>query len=276
VTSTFVNRNHFASYVGIGLVAIAAIILKLYRRELKFGGPLRLKIASMIETTFQRGALLIATAIVLIVTLLLTGSRGGIVATGVGLFVLAVLALSGGNKGFSGRRELVLGLSFVAAIMLLAFGDLFFGQVAERGLSDQSRMAVYLIMLRSILDAPLLGYGYGTFYDVFPMFRDQSIDTGGIWEYAHNTYLEIYQGLGLLFGSALLICVVLLVFKCFKGAITREESTVPGLAASVACLVAIHALADFSLQMQAVTLTFAAVLGVGVAQSSSSKLALND
>ena len=137
-------------------------------------------------------------------------------------------------------------------------------------------MAVYLITLRSILDAPLLGYGYGTFYDVFPMFRDQSTETRGIWEFAHNTYLEIFQGLGLLFGSALLVCVVLLVSKCFKGAIARDESMVPSVAAAVACLVGIHALADFSLQLQAVTLTFAAILGVGVAQSKSSKLALND
>jgi O-antigen ligase len=276
VTSTFVNRNHFGTYVGMGLVAIAAIIFKLYRRELKLGGPLRFKIASVIETTFHRGALLIAAAVVLLVTLLLTASRGAIVATGAGLFVLVVLALGGRNKAFSGRRELVLGLSFVAAIFLLVFGDLFFGQVAERGLSDQSRIAVYLITLRSIIDAPLLGYGYGTFYDVFPMFRDQSIDTGGIWEYAHNSYLEVFQGLGLLFGSALLACIFLLVSKCFKGAIARDESTVPSVAASVACLVGIHALADFSLQMQAVTLTFAAILGVGVAQSKSSKLALND
>jgi len=276
VTSTFVNRSHFATYVGIGLVAIAAIILKLYRRELKLGGPLRFKIASIIETTAHRGALLIAAAVVLVVTLLLTGSRGGIVSTGIGLVVLAVLGLSGSNKAFSGRRELILGCSFVAAIILLAFGDLFFGRVAESGLSDQSRIAVYLITLRSILDAPLLGYGYGTFYDVFPMFRDQSIETRGIWEYAHNTYLEIFQGLGLIFGSALLACVVLLVAKCFKGAIARDESTVPSVAAAAACLVGIHALADFSVQLQAVTLTFSAVLGVGVAQSKSSTLALND
>jgi O-antigen ligase len=137
-------------------------------------------------------------------------------------------------------------------------------------------MAVYLITLRSIFDAPLLGYGYGTFYDVFPMFRDQSINTGGIWEYAHNTYLEIFQGLGLLFGSMLVMSVILLVLKCIKGAIAREESTVAAVAAGVACLVGIHALADFSLQIQAVTLTFMAILGVGVAQSKSSKLALYD
>jgi hypothetical protein len=52
--------------------------------------------------------------------------------------------------------------------------------------------------------------------------------------------------------------------------------TVPGFAASVAFLVGVHALADFSLQMQAVALTFAAVLGAGVAQSLNAHATVSD
>ena len=72
-------------------------------------------------------------------------------------------------------------------------------------------MAVYSIAIRSIINAPLLGYGYGTFADVFPMFRDQSVSTWGKWSMAHNTYLEVFQGLGLVFGSMLVASVVVLV-----------------------------------------------------------------
>ena len=127
-------------------------------------------------------------------------------------------------------------------------------------------MAVYVITLRSILDAPLLGYGYSTFSDVFPMFRDHSISLEGIWAQAHNSYLEVFQGLGLIFGMALLVGIALLVVKCFKGAVERRAGLmVPAIATGVAFLVGVHALADFSLQMQAVALTFAAILGAGVA-----------
>ena len=55
------------------------------------------------------------------------------------------------------------------------------GRITQQGFYDNSRMAVYTITMRSILDAPLLGYGYGTFADVFPMFRDQSVSTFGTW-----------------------------------------------------------------------------------------------
>ena len=55
---------------------------------------------------------------------------------------------------------------------------------------------------------------------------------------AHNTYLEVFQGLGLLFGSMLVASVVLLVLRCVKGAMVRQENEViPCVAASVAFLV---------------------------------------
>jgi O-antigen ligase len=138
-------------------------------------------------------------------------------------------------------------------------------------------MAVYTITTRSIFDAPVLGYGYGTFADVFPMFRDHSVGTWGKWQMAHDTYLEVFQGLGLLFGSMLVASVVMLVLRCAKGARMRQASeTLPCVAAGVAFLLGVHALVDFSLQIQAVAITFMALLGAGVAQSESSRAALED
>jgi hypothetical protein len=48
------------------------------------------------------------------------------------------------------------------------------------------------------------------------------------------------------------------------------------VAASVAFLLGVHSLIDFSLQMQAIAVTFMALLGAGVAQSESSRLKLGD
>jgi O-antigen ligase len=143
--------------------------------------------------------------------------------------------------------------------------------------SDASRLAVYRLTLRSIFDVPLWGYGYGTFAAVFPMYRDRSLGVDGTWGQAHDTYLEVLQGLGLVFGPMLIACVALLVLRCIKGARRRRENAiVPQVAASAACLVGVHSLVDFSLQIQAVALTFVALLGAGVAQSESSRLVLED
>ena len=278
VSSTFINRDHFGTYAGIGLVAVCGLILQRYRRELTtHSGTLGLRIASIIEASAQQGALFIGAAFLIMVALLGTGSRGAILATGLGLLVLCILLLGGRDKGFAARAEILILGGFIAVVVLWVFGGRFFSLMSERGLSDTGRMAVYVITLRSIFDAPLLGYGYGTFADVFPMFRDQSVSVDGIYTHAHNTYLEVFQGLGLLFGLALVASVVLLVVKCFNGTTVRREGVmVPAVATGVAFLVGVHALADFSLEMQAVTLTFMAILGAGVAQSRSSRLLIND
>ena len=103
------------------------------------------------------------------------------------------------------------------------------------------------------------------------------MSTFDTWELAHNTYLEVFQGLGLLFGSMLVASIVLLALRCVKGAMNRQENeTIACVAAGVAFLVGAHSLVDFSLQIQAVGVTFMALLGAGVAQSESSRLMLAD
>jgi O-antigen ligase len=279
VTSTFTSRDSFATYAGMGFIATCGLILRLYRNEFAaVGGSIRFRIATFIEVTGQKAAVLLGAAFVILVALLLSGSRGGIASTALGLFVLGALTLRRGEQQFAEQREaiIVVGALLVAATFLV-FGDVVIGKITRQGFHDESRMAVYTMTIRSILDAPLLGYGYGTFADVFPMFRDQSVDVFGRWELAHNTYLEVFQGLGLFFGAMLVASIVLLILRCVKGAMTRQENEmIPCVAASVAFLLGVNSLVDFSLQMQGIAITFMALLGAGVAQSESSRLALED
>ena len=94
---------------------------------------------------------------------------------------------------------------------------------------------------------------------------------------AHNSYLEALQGLGLIFGTLLIAAVMMLAVKCLKGATTRHAHLTPlRVAAGVCLLIGLHSLVDFSLQIQAVALTFAAILGAGVAQSESSRAPTED
>jgi O-antigen ligase len=273
VTSTFVNHNSFATYAGIGLVATAGLILQLYRREV--GGPAgswRYRVATFIEASGREGAVLLGGGFVILVALLMTQSRGGVAATALGLVMVGLLSRRQGSRG--GGQPLV-----AVAVALLAvtatvwvFGGGFIGKLDDQGVGDPSRIAVYLLTIRSIFDAPLSGYGYGTFKSVFPMYRDRSLGIDLVWGQAHDTYLEVLQGLGLVFGLMLLVAAGLLVFRCVRGARRRQDDAViPQVAAGAAALVGAHSLVDFSLQIQAVALTFIALLGAGVAQSESSR-----
>jgi O-antigen ligase len=269
ISSTFVNQNHYVTFAGMGFIAGVAALLRLYRQEFgRTGSLLRLKVATLISTTGSKAAVPLAFACVILAALLLTGNRGGIIATAFGLFALCILNMRREGSGWN-EALLVVFAALLVGTAFIGFGDVFVGRVTTQGLYDAGRLWVQGLTIESILSAPLLGFGYGTFAVTFPMFRDDGMSILGLWDKAHNTYLEIFQGLGLLFGGMLIACVIILVWDCLKGARTRKHgATIPALAASVSFLVGVQALVDFSLQIQAVTLTYMAILGAGVAQAS--------
>jgi O-antigen ligase len=253
--------------------------MRFYRDEFRsVGGSIRFRVATFIEVTGQKGVALLGGAFVILVALLASGSRGGIASAVLGLVALTAFTLKAGKNRVAEQREAIIAVGALLVVTtFIIFGDIVAGKIAGEGLRDESRVAVYMIAMRSIVNAPLLGYGYGTFADVFPMFRDQSVNTCCRWTMAHNTYLEVFQGLGLVFGSMLLAAVVVLVLRCVKGAAKRQvNQTLPYVAASVAFLLGVDALVDFSLQIQAIAVTFMALLGAGVAQSESSRLTVGD
>ena len=172
-----------------------------------------------------------------------------------------------GEKNVSGWNEvlLVLFAALLVGVAFVGFGDVLVGQITAQGLYDPGRPAVLMVTLRSILSAPLLGFGYGTFSTAFPMFHDDSI---GIWFLSGTrptTPISRSFKVWVCYSARCLIaCVVVLVWDCLKGARTRRrDATIPAIAASVSFLIGINALVDFSLQIQAVTLTYHGSSGRG-------------
>src|SRR5262249_49573862 len=160
-----------------------------------------------------------------------------------GLAVLTLMSFRRDRERSRDKLEAVIFVGLAIAGAFLLFGDALVGRISQEGLYDVSRVSVYKIVLGAISDNPLLGYGYGTFADVFPMFRDRSISTHGAWPMALNSYLDVLQDLGVLFGGALIACLGLLVAKVFTGALRREQgSMVPCIATAVAFQVSLHAL----------------------------------
>lgn len=115
-----------------------------------------------------------------------------------------------------------------------------------------------------------MGSGLGTFQDVFPAYR---LETGNlIWDKAHNDYLELVLGLGLPAALVMVLGLGLLVLQALNGFYSRRrDGQFAAAAVAVSVQIALHSAVDFSLQIQANTLAFALILGVGLAQSTSSR-----
>ncbi len=129
-------------------------------------------------------------------------------------------------------------------------------------------MTVYELVSRPLKQGHMQGLGYGTFSDSFRMYRDEQLNAQ--YDKAHNTYLENIFELG--WPAALLLFASIggLGLVCLNGLRNRGRDWVfpaTGLAATV--LVGVHSAFDFSLQMPAVAMTYACIMGVACAQSYS-------
>lgn len=278
VRSTFVNRNSLAAYAGIGVV----IALTLWLRALRAGvvpavGSDPHRPGRFLPPMPQLHWVEIGAGLLALSALMASGSRGGVIATATAVACILVLSFPRSGRSIVERISVLL-LPLLALGGAVAFlGDAVFGRIATSGLADERRAAVNDIMVRSLRDAPFSGFGYGTFTDIFPVYRDQSISTTGLWDKAHNTYLEVLQGLGLVFGTILITLVAWLVGVCAVGVFRRRRHRAPLIcAAGAGVLLGVHAVVDFSLQIQAISLTFMALLGAGVSQWASSSANLSD
>ena len=208
---------------------------------------------------------------VLSLALVRTGSRGGIIATIAGVIALILLTTLRGRNATLAAASL-LGL-LATGVGVFAFGDYFAGRLLALGFESADRLAVYKLTMLSILNAPWKGFGYGTFEYVFPMYRDNSLSAYGIWDKAHNTYLEVFQGLGIPIAALFFFMLLMLAVRCGRAALTRRSSATAALVAmSATVIVALHSFVDFSMQIQAVALTGTALLAAGVAQSWSGRI----
>lgn len=273
LTATFVNRNTYATYASIGLVCALARSIGAFAQAVEDAegrhGP------ALLAAIIGPAGMWIAMAGVTASALVLTGSRAGIAAAFSGVVAGAVIFALRGRKS---RMARLIGASIVVtmflAVVLVSFGELLADRLAKQGLDAPDRVAVYELTLQSIADRPWLGFGYGTFEQVFPMYRDARLGVMRIWDRAHNTYLEVVQGLGVVVSLIFFVGVGMLLWRCFVAALKRRRSLTAPLAASAASVsVLAHAVVDFSLQSQAVAVTWIALVGAGVAQSWSSRIA---
>jgi O-antigen ligase len=278
LSATFVGRNNYATYAGVMCVVCLALVLGRLHGVGR-ASSWQMRIAEVVAAIVGQAGLAFVALCLISVALLLTVSRAGITASFVALGATLVLS---GITSRTGRVWLMLGsipILLVLVALFAAFGERYLAGLEQLGSRTDDRMAAYIITLTSIVTSPFTGFGYGTFEHAFRMFRDGSL-TGGleeVWDKAHNTYLEVFQGLGLIGGGVLILGVGLLALRCLVGVFTRKQDVAAPLAATGATLlVSLHALVDFSLQIQAVAITWIALLGAGVAQSWSSRAATSD
>ena len=267
---TFVNRNSFATYVGLSLLCAFAVFNQKVagRKNSPTSTPLgrELRIERFILQVWQplTGILLMTTA------LILTHSRGGFFSTLAGGLVLLYL-LNRRQRSHSAKAKAALGGAvLVAVIAFVLTSEVLIQRIDHLTIDGNARIKVYGLTAEAIEDNPVLGFGYGTFSDSFRLYRDDTLEAH--YDKTHNTYLENIFELGWPAAVVLFLCVAWMTLLCVSGSWNRGRDWVyPATGVAATVLVAIHSFFDFSLQMPGIAINYACILGVACAQSFSSR-----
>ncbi|HVZ14735.1 MAG TPA: O-antigen ligase family protein [Bauldia sp.] len=266
VTGTFIGRNAAATYFVIGIACATAMVAgRAEAITTRADAPERHWSLSAIDVA-RGSAFYLLADFILAAALLNTGSRGGTIAAAIALIAVILLSLwrtSGSRATLAATIVATLGAAF---IVVAVFSDFLLARLA-RGLGTEDRLAAYADTLDMIRDRPLLGQGGGTFIDAFPLYHLRATSLY-LWDRAHDTYLQAAAELGLPAFAVLVAGLVVLVVAVVRGALRKGETHPAAVAAvAVAAATAFHSLVDFSLQVQAVGLTAAVVMGAGLGES---------
>jgi O-antigen ligase len=257
---SYVNHNHFAGLLGMGVALAAALAYGYVRRAGGFS---------------PRAVVSTGLALALAAVHLASRSRGGLIALAGGLAALAALASAMHVRRGAGARRPGL-VAAGLAVLVVGFGLAAVPETTRahlatvlRGPADGSgtyRVDVAAATWRLFAERPVTGWGLGAFADAFPPYKrgHGAVRT----THAESDLLEFLAEAGLT-GLAL---AAWLAWSASRGLGDRlrhgkdpvRKALAAGAAAAVAAL-AVHSLLDFNLRLPANALVFATLLGLAAA-----------
>ncbi|WP_114287880.1 O-antigen ligase family protein [Candidatus Halocynthiibacter alkanivorans] len=263
-TGTFINRNSFATFMGMGqILGLCLTMERANRPHMRRPGRNSMASPDLLETVFLWMYLML-----IALALLASQSRMGVFATFLGALVAFVVMRSKGT-GNSARAVLqALGIGVLAVVATLV---LFGRALIERSLftvqNGETRVQLWRQTLGMIRERPWTGYGLDNFRAAFELFHRPPLSVSVTWEYAHSTYLTLWAEMGLIVGSLPLIAVMYITLRIVRVLRSRKNDyAISVAAAGIVVLGAFHSLVDFSLEMEANVFLFLTILGMGAAQ----------
>lgn len=269
LTGTFINRNAFAASCGMGLLGASGLFLQQVRRALE-GAPRPHRLLSTLRALRPVSGLIALVALASLLCLLLSTSRAGLASAAFGLLVLWTGLFL--NQTLPRRALLI--MAAVAVFLLLGAlavaGPVLLTRFSPDMLIKDDRMEIWAVTLQMIRDHPLVGQGLNSYDQIFPLYRSEDITR--FYTRAHCTYLELAAELGLPAAFLFFLSYLLIGWRLLAGVLVRRHHAIyPVIGLAVLAQAAAHSLMDFSFQTPANAAGLAILLGLGVAQSWSSR-----
>jgi hypothetical protein len=269
VRSTLINRNHFATWQGLTLLGAVALLYMGMIRHSSRPYELPTDRSGSLEHYFLKAWLPLTVILLMVTALVLTHSRGGFGSTLAAVIVLLILLDSRSPRKKTSSRLVVASALAVSSLAFYLTSEVLLDRLDRTDITKEDRVIVFDNVQRGIGENPVLGFGYGTFADSFRLY--DRVETPVHYDRAHNTWLENLFELGVPAALALFLAIGGLALTCLQGVRRRQRDwAFPALGVAASVLVGLHALLDFSLQIPAVAILYACIMGMACAQSWSS------
>ncbi|MFT3881387.1 MAG: O-antigen ligase family protein [Gemmatales bacterium] len=268
---TFINRNHFSSYVNFCIFLGLGLFLSTLQRasgsyavsDIGQKMPVRYSVSLWSEILQHPQAMWLLIPITVCITAVLASlSRGGILALGVGL-VLAILAWQ--RKGGARGIWWFLAIPAVAFVLLMWYGATPTVQRLENDLLTQDgRFTIWKASYEAFKQFPITGTGFGTFQTVEPLYRPLGAEQTTTHTHAHSEYVEALVEGGLIRFLLTLVLIWLVLRSGWQALQTRRRGSRQALilGAWAACLtLAVQSIGKFGIHVPAVAAILAVTAG---------------
>lgn len=252
----FVNRNHFAAFVSLCLIAPLAMQFKLLMMKHSL---------SWLDSVFRQ--FIKASFCVLligIVALFLSESRGALLAFLLSTFLCSCVFFRG-QKDIIPRRYFLLSVALIVIAVSFFMGDGMISRFSDNGLHLGERQTQWAITWQAIKNQFWFGYGGGSYQLVFQTMREYAELRQVIYDQAHNDYLHIWLEQGFV-GLALWLGFIAFVFQSVVCSYWHSKSTLvasvllAGLIVMVAILV--QSMVDYPLQIMTIRCYFFVIVAL--------------
>jgi len=255
----FVNKNHFAGWMLMGLPVTLGLLLGGVARGMRGARPgLREKVLWLSSPDASSLILLLGAAGIMALSLILTMSRSGMLAAALVLVVTGVWAL----RGYRTTAHKLAGIALLSVLILAAIGWAGTTAIANRFSSGSTtdlsgRVDVWEDALRIARRYPLVGTGLNT-YGLATLFY-QEFNLSAHYAQAHNDYLQLAAEGGLLLtvpAAACIAALIVIIRRRFKQEISHSTYWLRAGAVTGLAAMALQETVEFSLQMPGNALLF--------------------
>jgi hypothetical protein len=272
VSGTFMNRNHFAAFMGMGIILAVIYAGTLFDKSGKKPGTVtrkknfRAKIVYYLSSDYQsmKRLLIIFAGVIMALGLIFSASRAGLISVALALLVLGIFFTIRKTQRKKGILILVLFLltSFYAFFIGI---DYTVGRFSMLGSDFDVRWRFTQRAVELFQDYRWVGVGIGNFQYAYLKYQAPQ-DTGGFIDHAHNDWAQILTESGVVGILFMLIGLGYFLFRYVKRwrQIADSFSICMGVA-PVAALTAIgvHSFFDFNMHIPANFMMLIAIIAMG-------------